>query len=192
MNIENVNLLKILNENDNALIYSGPLWAEGISGVVETLKKRMEMDKIPAKITQKIFSVLIEQLNNMLMYSAENIQFEFEKGIKTDFPKGSFILGKEENNFFVQTGNVIKNEYVELVKNRIDYLNTLDKNEIRKYYKEQMKSENDNPQSKGAGLGFIEIARRVSSKIEYSFTPYRENMSFFTFYAIIGGDGDEY
>jgi hypothetical protein len=101
---------------------------------------------------------------------------------------GTFILGKEGKTYYIQTGNVMKSKNVEMVKNKLDYLNTLDKQALRKYYKEQSKLENDNPESKGAGLGFIEIARRISSKIEYSFTPYGENHTFFTMYITIGED----
>lgn len=57
---------------------------------------------------------------------------------------------------------------------------------MRKYYKERIKAENDNPESRGAGLGLIEIAKRASSKIEYSFTDMDETSSFFTMYVTIG------
>jgi len=48
-----------------------------------------------------------------------------------------------------------------------------------------MKSENDNPESKGAGLGLTEIARRATSKIEYEFLPYGEDLSYFTMYVTV-------
>jgi len=71
------------------------------------------------------------------------------------------------------------------LKERIDFLNTLDKKELRQFYKEQMKAENDNPESKGAGLGLTEIARRATSKIEYEFIPYGEGLSYFTMYVTV-------
>jgi hypothetical protein len=181
-----INWHKMLNDKNITLIYSGPLWSEGIGGIGEALKKRMEFDKMPFNTSQEVFSVFVEQMNNMLMYSAEKIFSES--------PKGTFILGtlneSKKQTYFIQTGNIMKAENINLVKNKIDYLNTLDKNELRKYYKEQMKIENDNPESKGAGLGFIEIARRISSKIEYAFTQYDEGLTFFTLYVTIGGEDD--
>jgi len=178
---------KMLNDKKITLIYSGPLWAEGIGGLAGTLKRRFEFDKLPLEASQEVFSVFVEQMNNMLMYSAEKKQFETAEEI-TESPKGTFILGKEGKTYFIQTGNVMKDENVEFIKNKIDYLNTLDKNELRKYYKEQYKLTNDNPESKGAGLGFIEIARRISSKIEYSFVPYETGLTFFSLYVTIGGN----
>jgi len=191
MIMDMLSLHELMNDKNNSLIYSGPLWSENISAIAETLKKRMEYDGVPPHMLQKVFSVFIEQLNNMLMYSAEKTHIEFDNGKDVDFSKGTYILGKDSKIFFLQTGNVMKNEYVELVKNRIDHLNALDRNGIREYYKEQMKLENKNPGSKGAGLGFIEIARRINSKIDYSFVPYREGLTFFTFYVTIGDENDK-
>ena len=180
---------KMLNAGNITLIYSGPLWSEGIGGIAGALKRRLEFDELPLETSQKVFSVFVEQMNNMLMYSAEkdNLEVIDEYGGKAlEFAKGTFILGKEGKTYFIQTGNVMKNKNVELIKDKLDYLNTLDKKALRQYYKEQTKLENDNPESKGAGLGFIEIARRISSKIEYSFTPYGEGVTFFTMYVAIG------
>ena len=189
---------KMMNDKKITLIYSGPLWSEGIGGLAGTLKWRFEIDQLPLHTSQEVFSVFVEQMNNMLMYSSEKTLFKTKNDKETSLnevseeiteaPKGTFILGKDNNKYFIQTGNVMKNESIELIKNRINYLNTLDKNELRKFYKEQTRLYNNNPESKGAGLGFIEIARRISSKIEYSFTPYDEGHSFFSFYVTIGGE----
>jgi hypothetical protein len=48
-----------------------------------------------------------------------------------------------------------------------------------------MKHEDNNPESRGAGLGLTEIARRAASKIEYEFIPYGEGLSYFTMYVAI-------
>jgi len=186
MIIDMIDWHEMLDEKKITLIYSGPLWSEGISGIAGTLKKRMEFDNIPMQTSQEVFSVFIEQMNNMLMYSVEREKFLIADNTVEESPKGTFILGKEGSAFFIQTGNLMRNENVGLVKNRIDYLNTLDKKSLRKFYKEQMHMDDNNPESKGAGLGFIEIARRISSKISYSFTPCGENLTFFSLYVKVG------
>jgi len=188
MIIDMIDWHEMLKDKKISLVYSGPLWPEGISGIAGTLKKRLEFDKIPMQTSQEVFSVFIEQMNNMLMYSIEKEKYMISDNVLAESPKGTFILGKDGNSFFIQTGNIMKNESVGLVKNRIDYLNTLDKESLRKFYKEQMRVDDNNPESKGAGLGFIEIARRISSKISYSFTPCGENQTFFSLYVKIGDD----
>ena len=200
MIIDMLNWHKMLSEKKITLIYSGPLWSEGIGGIAGALKKKLEFDKIPLNTSQEVFSVFVEQMNNMLMYSAEKENFNVSEDEITESPKGTFILGTVNNFdekiqnkkvYFIQTGNVMRKSSVDLVKKRIDYLNTLDKNELRKYFKEQMRQEDDNPESKGAGLGLIEIARRISSKIEYEFDHYDDEHAFFSLYVTIGGKKDE-
>ena len=177
---------KKLRKCSITLVYSGPLWADGIGGFAHSLKKRLEFDNILLKTSQEVFSVFVEQMNNMLMYSAEKAQFSDDE-IPSEAPKGTFVMGKTGNKYFIHTGNVMENKYVATIRDKINFLNTLDKKELRTYYKQQ-RFENDYPDSKGAGLGLIEIARRVSSKIECTFTPYDEGYTFFTLFATIGGD----
>jgi len=179
---------KMLRENKITLVYSGPLWAEGIGGVAGTLKKRLEFDELPLETSQEVFSVFVEQMNNMLMYSTEKEQFNTPGELHSTAPKSTFILGTKGKAYFIQTGNMMKNEMVEKVRNKIDYLNSLNKQELRGYYKKQDRLDTDDPDSKGAGLGLIEIARRISSKIEYMFTPFDEGYSFFTMHVTIGDE----
>ncbi|MCL2820722.1 MAG: SiaB family protein kinase [Oscillospiraceae bacterium] len=177
---------KKLRESRITLVYSGPLWAEGIAGVATTLKRRLEYDNLPLETSQEVFSVFVEQMNNMLMYSAEKAQFEAD-ALHSEAPKGTFVMGVRDDHYFIQTGNVMANHTVDFVKEKIDYINTLDRKELRKYYKQQ-RLENDNPDSKGAGLGLIEIARRINGKMDCTFTPYEEGYTFFTLFVTVGGE----
>lgn len=179
----------LIKESKISIIYSGPIWAGGIEGLGGTLKKRLEFDELSLTAAQSVFSVFVEQMNNMLMYSAEKEVYDFSDIPKSEIAKGVFVLGVENKTYFIQSGNVIKNENVELIKERIDYLNSLDKAELRNYYKEQIRKENKNFESKGAGLGFIEIARRASSGIEYTFTPLEDGFTFFSMFITIAQGG---
>ncbi|MDR1702486.1 MAG: SiaB family protein kinase [Sporomusaceae bacterium] len=174
---------KLLKERNIDIIYNGPVWQNVIESIAATVKKRLELDALPLSSSQAVFSVFIEQMYNILMYSADTEIFE--QSMKK-IPKGMFILGSKGKRYFLQSANVMKNSGAEIMKERIDHLNTLDKEGLRKYYKEQIKSDNCNQQSKGAGLGLIEIAKRASSKIEYSFEPYKEGLVLFTMYITIG------
>ena len=173
---------KLLAEHNISMIYSGPLWAEGIDGMAEFLQKRLDMDDMPLSESQAVFSVFVEQMNNMLLYSVEKEKHERPEA---ETSSGIFVLGTCDKSYYVQTGNVIKDSSVKILKERIDFLNKLDKKELRQFYKEQMKAENDNPESKGAGLGLTEIAKRATSKIEYEFIPYSEGLSYFTMHVTV-------
>jgi len=176
---------RLLAEHNVSIIYSGPLWAEGIDGMAEFLQKKLDMDDMSLSASQAVFSVFVEQMNNMLMHSAEKERHERPETGAVEKASGIFVLGSCDKSYYVQTGNVIKNSSVGLLKERIDFLNTLDKKELREFYREQIKIENNNPESRGAGLGLTEIARRATSKIEYEFVPYGEGLSYFTMYVTV-------
>ena len=161
------------------------MWADGLDGMAEMLQRRLDLNDMPQSVSQSIFSVFVEQINNMMMYSAEKEYFNHPEKKRSGVPKGVFIFGERDKTFFIQSGNVIKSGNVEMLKSRIELLNTLDKKELRQYYREQMKAENENPESKGAGLGLIEIARRATSRIDYEFMPHGDDLSYFTMYVTI-------
>jgi hypothetical protein len=176
---------KMLEDSNVRVIYSGPIWASGIDGMAEMMLKRLELDALPLSASQSVFSIFVEQINNVMMYSAEKEQRNSLQGEPQEISKGIFILGAHDDTYFVQSGNAVTNSNAEILKKRIDYLNTLDKKELRQYYKQQMSAENDNPESKGAGIGLTEIARRASGPIEYEFEPCGENLQYFTMYATV-------
>jgi len=167
---------------DVDLIYSGALWADGIEGLGTTLRKHMEFEHLSLSASHSVFSVFVEQMNNMLMYAVEREEVEGHPNV----PKGVFVLASKDKVYYAQSGNVMRAESAELVRNRIDHLNTMDKPTLRKYYKEQIRNEDTNPESKGAGIGLIEIAKRASAPIEYIFTPYNEGLVFFAMSVTIG------
>jgi len=128
---------KMLIDNNISIIYSGPLWAEGIDGMAEFIQRRLDKDELTLSASQSIFSVFVEQVNNMLMYSSEKESTESPEKPCSGASKGVFLMGKHDNTYFLQTGNYMKASSVELLKSRIDHLNTLDKQQLRQFFKEQ-------------------------------------------------------
>ena len=170
---------KMLAEKQITAIYSGPIWAGGVEGMAEFIQRRIDVDNLPKATSKSIFSVFVEQMHNMLMYSAEKETFNVEDEV-TSVSKGLFVIGRENDSYFIKTGNVVSRLNADILRNRIDHLNSLDKEGLRKYFKEKRMSDNDNPESKGAGIGLIEVARRAKSKIEYSFVPQGNDLLYFT------------
>ena len=164
--------------------YSGPMWGDGIRGIAEMVRTRLSNEDLSKNASRVIFSVFVEQVTNMLMYSAEK-ETAANNDAEEEVGTGMLVLGQRGKTYFIQTGNAIKNQSVEYIKNRIDHLNSLDKKEIRQFHKEMLRGENDNPESKGGGLGLIEIARRATAPIGYAFETIDECMSYFTMYVEI-------
>jgi len=175
------------------VIYSGPMWEDGIKGLAEMVKTHLSHDQLPGNASKAIFSVFVEQVTNMLMHSAEKEQYtQPPENEIVDVSIGTVIMGNKtdkRDTFFVQTKNAVNDENKEFLKERLDYLNSLDRQGLRQFHKEMVRSDNMNLESRGAGLGLIEIARRATAPIAYSFEPISEGLSFFTMYAEITQEG---
>ena len=175
------------------VIYNGPMWEDGVKGLAEMVRNHLTHDQLSGNASKAIFSVFVEQVTNILMYSEEKEQYSQPPDFElVDVSIGTVIMGNKtdkRDTFFVQTKNAVRNDNIDFLKERIDYLNTLDKTELRQFYKEKVREENDNPDSKGAGLGLIEIARRATAPIGYSFEPITSGLSYFTMYVEITQEG---
>ena len=64
----------------------------------------------------------------------------------------------------IKAGNLIENADVERLREKLEQIRKADKDELKAMYKETLKGETPEG-SKGAGVGFIEIARRSSRPI---------------------------
>jgi len=170
----------MLDDNKIQVIFSGPVWADGVDSLAEIMQKCLEFDLFSFNTSQSVFSIFVEQINNILLYSAEKYKKSDEEGKLHELSKGIFILGAEDSTYFMQCGNIVTSKAAEILKSRIDHINSLEKNELRQFYKECLKAENNNSESKGAGLGLIEIARRSSTPIEYELEPHDSKSLYFT------------
>ena len=67
---------------------------------------------------------------------------------------------------------------------RLSKIRDMSKDELKVLYKEQLRAEPEDG-SKGAGLGFMEIARRASKPIEFDFPDFDSDYAFFALKATI-------
>lgn len=88
------------------------------------------------------------------------------------------MISKKDDNFVIQTGNYVDNESAEDLEAKLDQINGMDKEELKKYYQDVLS--NGQLSEKGtAGLGMIDIARKSGNKLEYLFLPVNESSRFF-------------
>ena len=72
----------------------------------------------------------------------------------------------------------ILNENIPALREMIDNINILDKDGLKELHKFKMR-ENAISEKGGAGLGFIDIARKTGNPLEYHFEPIDAVSSFF-------------
>lgn len=137
------------------LSYSGPFLQENIEGMGKTLRVKLQQMDIDFSILQAVFSVYVELCQNILRYSSE-------KAV------GSLTVWQEDENIVIESRNCITEPQREVLENRLIHLNQMNKVELRQAYIEQRKKES-NEDASSAGLGLIEIAKRASEPLVYTF-----------------------
>ncbi|MDP4164763.1 MAG: SiaB family protein kinase, partial [Bacillota bacterium] len=91
---------------------------------------------------------------------------------------GIVCIGKENDGYFIRSGNTIENTDELNLRAHLDRVLGKSKDELKLMFKEQMKKELE-PGKNGAGIGFIDIARKASQPIEYSIKKIDETYSFY-------------
>ena len=76
------------------------------------------------------------------------------------------------------SGNPIRKGNIDRLKKALEHINGLDKDGLKELYKEIIKNTTISEKG-GAGLGFVDMARKSGDKIEYSFPELNSEYSFF-------------
>lgn len=108
------------------------------------------------KFLKTVLAVFIELAQNIMFYSQERAILE-----NSSVGIGVIILSDNEDSFILRSANLIKNQNLEKFKDHFDKLVKMDPDSLKEFYKKRIKNFSGE-NSKGAGLGLIDIARKSS------------------------------
>ncbi|MBR4264731.1 MAG: SiaB family protein kinase [Bacteroidales bacterium] len=138
------------------------------------------------KVTRKLYNILVEALQN-LFHHLEIPPAEYLKSLK--LPEkcryGFCTVVKDGAGVYkIISGNFIKNDSVQFLRDRIEQLNYLSSDELKELYKRILNNDEFSEKG-GGGLGFIEMARKSQNKFGYDFVKYDEHFSFFVLEVLV-------
>jgi len=168
--------------------YSGYVTEPVLSGVGEALKQKLTIDDADTKTLRSVFAIFVEQMQNIIRYSAEKAHQPpppaSDEGSLKEIRYGILTIGREGDDYVVCAGNLIRKVDVERLEERLSRIRDMTKEELKALYKEKLRADPEQG-SKGAGLGFIEVARRATRPIEFDFADIDNDHSFFALKAAI-------
>ncbi len=91
---------------------------------------------------------------------------------------------------YVSSINLIEMDEVELLRNKLNQLNTIEKDKLKALYLEVLNNEELSAKG-GAGLGLIQLARKAGQPISFDFENINEQLSNFYLSLKLTGDGDQ-
>lgn len=158
---------QLMEEGSVKLSFSGDFNPDLI-----TMLLLMAKNNIGARsVMKKIYNVMIECLENLTKHSMQDSQ--------TEFP-AIFLFGKDDDNYYLATGNQVDNSTREQLNEKLTKANSLDKKGLRAWYNEILMSDSGINERGGAGLGIIDMAMKSGNPFEFSFEKIDSEFSFFT------------
>ncbi len=162
----------------------GPLSHSLMVEMGELMKTKMALEGSDANTIKKAFSVLVELNQNIIHYSAEKEHEKANTHSRCFNGCGIISIGRNKSNYFLLSGNLIENQKVTKLKQKLEKVRNLSKEELKEEYRLQRKKVPDS-ESKGAGLGLIEIARKAFGPLEFKFDQIDKHHTFFSLKTVI-------
>lgn len=155
-------------EHNLILVYEGEFTQEITKSVLAMAERNMDSSGEESSIKRKVFNVMVECLQNIVKH-ADDVE-ENHSAI--------FMIGKHDNEYIIVSGNPIKKGEVDKLKSKLEEINGLDKDGLKTLYKDIIKNTEISDKG-GAGLGFVDMARKSGQPLEFDFLDMDDVHSFF-------------
>ncbi|GAB6053483.1 SiaB family protein kinase [Magnetospira thiophila] len=174
-----MSIRKTLKNKEIWFLFEGFLTEDILSGTSNALKMRLSCDDVAPAVAKITFHVFVELAQNIMRYSDKHEFIESLWGAE-DLKFGTIVVGRGKDTIVVASENQIQNEKVESLRSHLDTICGLDAEGRKKLYKETLRG-NTPEQSKGAAVGFIDIARNRLTSFNYVFYEIDDSYSRFVF-----------
>jgi hypothetical protein len=164
---------KKMQDEKVVLYFKGEITNSLLTSILQLVDDGLERKNEDIKIKRKVFSVLLECLQNI---------YNYQQTYPTDqesYQSATLMIQRTQNAYFISTGNYMSNQKISELQDKILKVNTLSYDELKDFYKEVL-SRQEPTETGGAGLGLIDMARKSGEKITYNFDSISENYSFYS------------
>ncbi len=171
MDLQNIfKIYNILKKDDFSFIYRG-IFSNNILNRITSLFNNIS-DISNRSVNNKLTYLTIESFQNVIRYS--------ETKSSSSQSSDLFIFRKITSHLFIITTNLINKKRARNIEKRLEELNSLPPEELKKLYVEILTNKSFSEKG-GAGLGFIEMLRKSKNRLQYKFLPYNNEFDYFYF-----------
>ncbi len=147
----------------------GEFTQDYVNSISAELEERMFEDGEKKGVVKKIFSIIVEGLQNIRIHGEED-----EEGHQSSF----FLIVKDDEAFTIYLGNLIPSKIEEDIQRRVDTVNGLDRAELKELYMNVLT--NGVISSKGgAGLGYITMSMKSGNSLGCHFEKVNNKLSLY-------------
>jgi len=162
------------HSEDIIMSYNGNANGDLLNNLIHVAQAKLAQVEPKSSIRKRVFNILVEVL--------QNIYHHYGQITIKDFPNKesvTLVFAKTQANYYIVAGNFVLNEEIPALKEKIDLINTLPAEKLKRVYIETL-GNGVISEKGGAGLGLIEIARKSAGKLSYEFRLFDSHLSFFS------------
>lgn len=163
----------LMDPSNVILVYEGKFDQQVTKSVLLMAERNIDSLQEDPTVKRKVFNVIVECLQNIAKHGERLEDFDLENALPV------FMIGREKDHYIISSGNTLLNDQIELLTEKIERINSLDKEGLKQLYKEIMRN-NDISEKGGAGLGLVDMARKSGKKLEYDFRKLDKKFSYFS------------
>ncbi|MCS6821120.1 MAG: SiaB family protein kinase [Microscillaceae bacterium] len=159
-----------LNHEQVMLSYKGPITDVLLAEFSRDIRQKLQGDQ---KAGKKVFSVFMEMATNVLYYSKEINYFGSRDKV------GTIVVAQTDKEYKLITGNMIYTDSAAKLIERCQIINSLDREGLREYKRYLRNNPIENEESRGAGIGLVQVAITADNNIEVKIKKISDTYSFF-------------
>ena len=178
--ISDIAIEKLFNSLDDyelSYSYKGDFSQKLTDSILALSEINMEVANEPIRNRKKVYFIMVESLQNITRHQQSR---ELE---------GFFSIHKAKYGFLITSGNIIQNEFIDSLKEKLEKVNSMTQEQLKEYYYDVLKTGSFSEKG-GAGLGLIEMVRKSGNKLLYDFVKIDETHSFFYFQINVKTEAD--
>ncbi|HEY9124357.1 MAG TPA: SiaB family protein kinase [Bacteroidales bacterium] len=173
MNIQNVyQLFNNLKQDNLSFVYHGNFNDEITERIIDISETTIASRHEEHKISNKVSFLLAECFQNVIRHGGATQEQA------SLFSSGIFVTRNIGKSYYISSANLIANEEVEKLREKIEHLNNMSPEELKRLYLDVLEY-NTITNKGGAGLGLIEMARKSKQKLDYDFEQVDSHYSYF-------------
>ena len=150
------------------LVYEGEFTQEITKSVLSMAERNMDSTGEESSIKRKVFNVMVECLQNIVKHADHNNRDN----------AAVFLIGRSDDAYVIISGNPILQAEKDNLKAKLENINGLDKDGLKELYKDIIKNTQISDKG-GAGLGFVDMARKSGQPLEFDFVDIDGEGAFF-------------
>ncbi len=164
-------LERIMAENNVYLLWLGHISPNIGKEMLSFTETRLSEEDIKSQQRKRVFSILVETLDNVLRYSPG-------REAEEEFGMPVIMIRLDGGVYKLSTGNLILNSDVASLKGKLDIINNFDQNGLKELFRKSLSEQTIATDSTG-NLGLIDIARKSIGKLDYKFESINGEYSYY-------------